>query len=41
MADILSLQEAYDQTPDEEKASRWSIAVCHKSYKSLVACFVK
>ncbi|MFT4297076.1 MAG: hypothetical protein QM582_16870 [Micropruina sp.] len=41
MADILSLQDAFDNTPEEEKASNWSILACHKSYKSFVACFVK
>lgn len=41
MADILSLQEAYDQTPEEEKASRYSLAICNRSYKSLIVCFVK
>lgn len=41
MADILILQGADDQTPEEEKASRWSLAACRNSYKSLVACFDK
>lgn len=41
MAEILNLQDAYDNTPDEEKASRWSIAACRNSYVSLVACWVK
>lgn len=41
MSEVLSLQEAFDNTPDEEKASYWSVALCHKSYKSYVVCFVK
>ncbi|WP_269778948.1 hypothetical protein [Propioniciclava soli] len=41
MADVIDLQEAWDNTPQEEKASNYSLALCHKSYKSWVACWVK
>lgn len=41
MAEILDLQGSYDATPEEEKASRLSIAVCRNSYASYVVCFVK
>lgn len=41
MAEVIDLQAAYDNTPEEEKASKYSIAICRSSYKSFVVCFVK
>ncbi|WP_261795310.1 hypothetical protein [Nigerium massiliense] len=41
MADVIDLQAAYEETPDEEKASAYSVAACHNSYRSFVLCWVK
>jgi len=41
MADILDLQRSYDETPDDEKASRISIVLCTGSNVSLFVCYAK
>lgn len=41
MSDVIGLQAEMDATPEEEKASRISVAICRNSYRSIAVCFVK
>lgn len=41
MANVLNMQGESFEAADEQKASKVSIIVCHKSKKSYFACFVK